>query len=88
MVYFSVVFILCEVMYDLNRDEKVMLYCYQCWFVNLCVINGIMLFSFMEIVNVSLFSGYNVLYYEYLCILYDFRIFSFMKVLVGMMIGV
>lgn len=76
MAYFSVAPTLCEVTYDSNRDEKVTPYRYQCRSANSRATNGITSPSFTEIVNVSLPSGYNVSYYEYLRTLYDSRISS------------
>lgn len=89
MAYFSVAPTLCEVTYDSNRDEKVTPYRYQCRSANSRATNGITSPSFTEIVNVSLPSGYNVSYYEYLRTLYDSRISSPTKASVGMimMIG-
>lgn len=88
MAYFSVAPTLCEVTYDSNRDEKVTPYRYQCRSANSRATNGITSPSFTEIVNVSLPSGYNVSYYEYLRTLYDSRISSPTKASVGMTIGV
>ncbi|XP_078327309.1 uncharacterized protein LOC111103095 isoform X5 [Crassostrea virginica] len=76
MSYFSVAPTLCEVTYDSNRDDKVTPYRYQCRSANSRATNGITSPSFTEIVNVSLPSGYNVSYYEYLRTLYDSRISS------------
>ena len=83
MSYFSVAPTLCEVTYDSNRDDKVTPYRYQCRSANSRATNGITSPSFTEIVNVSLPSGYNVSYYEYLRTLYDSRISSPTKVSVG-----
>lgn len=88
MAYFSVAPTLCEVTYDSNRDEKVTPYRYQCRSANSRATNGITSPSFTEIVNVSLPSGYNVSYYEYLRTLYDSRISSPTKASVGMTIRV
>lgn len=83
MSYFSVAPTLCEVTYDSNRDDKVTPYRYQCRSANSRATNGITSPSFTEIVNVSLPSGYNVSYYEYLRTLYDSRISSPTKASVG-----
>lgn len=88
MSYFSVAPTLCEVTYDSNREEKVTPYRYQCRSANSRATNGITSPSFTEIVNVSLPSGYNVSYYEYLRTLYDSRISSPTKPSVGITIKI